>query len=314
MKKLPKNHSSGQAVLIILLVMAVILTIGLSVVSRSVTDINISQQSEDSARAFSAAEAGIEQALLLGTSGDFDLSSGTKVNVSTREVAFGDNWYIYPTQVSADQIITVWLSNYNNSSCVGEKYCRVSTGNNLSVYWGNPGTLSDSPNTPAIEVSIYYLDGTSYKVGKYALDPYINRISNPEDQGFCVPGGSLCTGVNYFYDSSTSSTDVGMGDPLQAFQYMANLDLSSFNDESVDNKFPLFARLRLLYSTGNNPHYVGVTLPNGTFPSQGRDVSALGTSGDASSKVHAFRPNLAPPAVFDFVLYSGTDLHHEAED
>ncbi|MBU3957074.1 hypothetical protein KKI19_02265 [Patescibacteria group bacterium] len=47
-----KRDSSGQALLIILLVMAVALTIGLSVVSRSITDIRISQEQEQSARAF----------------------------------------------------------------------------------------------------------------------------------------------------------------------------------------------------------------------------------------------------------------------
>jgi hypothetical protein len=58
-----KNHKSGQVVLIVLLVMVVVLTIGLSLISRSVTDISISKDEEEAIRAFSAAEAGIEAAL-----------------------------------------------------------------------------------------------------------------------------------------------------------------------------------------------------------------------------------------------------------
>lgn len=58
-----KNHKSGQVVLIVLLVMVVVLTIGLSLISQSVTDISISKDEEESIRAFSAAEAGIEAAL-----------------------------------------------------------------------------------------------------------------------------------------------------------------------------------------------------------------------------------------------------------
>lgn len=310
MRKLPKNHSSGQALLIILLVMAVVLTIGLSVVSRSVTDINISQQSEDSARAFSAAEAGIEQALLLGTNGTLNLSTGTSVNVSTREVAYGDNWYIYPTQLSTDQVMTVWLSNYNNSSCPGENYCGVSTGNNMRIYWGNPGTSSNNGNTPAMEVSIYYKDVTSYKVGKYALDPYANRILDPNNQGFCVPGGTLCSGVSNFTIVGGQEGDAVIGDPLQAFQFAATLDLTGFISQTLPIiKYPLFARLRLLYSA--DAHYLGASLPTGTFPSQGIEADALGTSGDATSKVHAFRPNPAPPSIFDFALYSGLGLNHD---
>ena len=58
---------SGQALLVILLSMTVILTVVLSVVSRTVTDITITTYQEDAQRAFDAAEAGIEDALLTGT-------------------------------------------------------------------------------------------------------------------------------------------------------------------------------------------------------------------------------------------------------
>jgi hypothetical protein len=305
MNKLPNNRSSGQAVLIILLVMAVILTIGLSVVSRSVTDINMSQQSEDSARAFSAAEAGIEQALLLGTSGTVNFqNTSTSVSISTSDVGMSAGGYVYPTQIQVDEITTIWLSNYNNTSCPGENYCSVVTGSNLRVYWGNSGTASNNSFTPAIETSIYYKDAGDaampYKVAKFVLDPHTNRMV-PADQGFCVPGGSLCAGVsNFIINGENIST--------QAFQFAATLDISPYI--SLPNKFPLLARLRLLYSM-DKAHFLGANLPNGTFPSQGKDIYALGTSGKSSSKVHAFRPKPAPPAIFDFALYSGTDLHHE---
>ena len=65
-----KKSELGQALIIILLVMAVGLTMGLAVVSRSVTDIRISQQEEESARAFSAAEAGIRQQLTIREAGN----------------------------------------------------------------------------------------------------------------------------------------------------------------------------------------------------------------------------------------------------
>jgi hypothetical protein len=308
MKKLPKNHSSGQAVLIILLVMAVVLTIGLSVVSRSVTDINISQQSEDSARAFSAAEAGIEQALI-GTSADRDFEfnfTESSAKISSREVAFGHTWYIYPSEVATDQIVTVWLGDYNNTT--GD-YTSSYTGNRLRVYWGNPDTPNNNKFTPAMEVSIYYKDGAAYKVGKYLLDPYSGRIM--VDKGFCDPnnlGGSLCTGIFSFSNVKSS-----IGTPAQEFQFNADLDMSNFVPNPV-TRFPLFARLRLLYST-NDSHFVGV-LSSGagsslTFPSQGKDITAVGSSGVTSRKVVVFRPKPAPPAIFDFALYSGTELHHE---
>ena len=53
----------GQIILILLLVMTVALGVGLTIVQRSLTDISTSTKVEQSSRAFSAAEAGIEKAL-----------------------------------------------------------------------------------------------------------------------------------------------------------------------------------------------------------------------------------------------------------
>lgn len=57
------TDETGQAGIIILLMTVVLVTIGLSIASRSVTDIRFSKQEEETTRAFDAAEAGIEEAL-----------------------------------------------------------------------------------------------------------------------------------------------------------------------------------------------------------------------------------------------------------
>lgn len=53
----------GQAALIVTLVVIVGLTVAVAVISRSVTDVGVSTQEEERARSFSAAEAGVEDAL-----------------------------------------------------------------------------------------------------------------------------------------------------------------------------------------------------------------------------------------------------------
>jgi len=58
-----KNKKSGQIALVVLLMMVVLLTIGLSLISHSITDVSISQDEKEAMRAFSAAEAGIEDML-----------------------------------------------------------------------------------------------------------------------------------------------------------------------------------------------------------------------------------------------------------
>jgi len=74
MKINPKLLEQGQAVLIVLLVIAVALGFGLSIISQSVTDVRISKQEQESARAFNVAEAGIEEALKSIIVGEGNLS------------------------------------------------------------------------------------------------------------------------------------------------------------------------------------------------------------------------------------------------
>jgi len=54
---------SGQIGIIIILIMVVLLTFGLSIASRSTREVALSQQEEESNRVFNAAEAGVERAL-----------------------------------------------------------------------------------------------------------------------------------------------------------------------------------------------------------------------------------------------------------
>ena len=68
-----KKTQSGQVAIVILLIMVVLLTVGLSLASRTTQELFLSQQESESARVFNAAEVGIEDAL----SQDFDAITGT---------------------------------------------------------------------------------------------------------------------------------------------------------------------------------------------------------------------------------------------
>ena len=70
-----KNAQSGQIGVIILLIMVVLLTIGISIASQTSQDLFLAQQQVESTRVFNAAEAGIEQAL--SSNLDFEGSSLT---------------------------------------------------------------------------------------------------------------------------------------------------------------------------------------------------------------------------------------------
>src|SRR3989344_7650033 len=126
MSKYHKNDS-GQVLLIVLLAMAVIATVVLSISSRSISEVTISSREDESVRAFSAAEAGIEQALVSVSvtedpleipdlTGQLNVtgSLGTQEEVSNYQAevsAFPNNTneFIYPLELLSGESATIWL-------------------------------------------------------------------------------------------------------------------------------------------------------------------------------------------------------------
>jgi len=292
MKKLPIRLASlaqgkprGQALLIVLLIMAVALTIGLAVTSRTVTDIEISEQTGEAARAFSAAEAGIEEALITAIDeedphGEFE--EGEVTYFTQRDFLGTGSQYLFPEASRQDEVRTLWLAEYPDLT---QKYVEDS----LILLWGN----EDSSEEPALEVTVYYkTGGGDYKIIRYALDPIIR---DPEDK-FCQPDGTDCDGVSSFDD------DGGYSIEGKTARYKATLDLSPASSGTL-----LFVRLRLLYSDERD-QVLGAQPANGSFASQGVKITSVGTAGTATRKVEVIRLHPAPPEIFDFLLYSDESL------
>src|SRR3990167_8727041 len=90
------KNNSGQAVLIVLLSLSVVLIIVLYIMSRSITDISLSSKEEDSMRAFSAAEAGIERALVIGNSIDPTTIGSASFSADVSSFGSGLDKLVYP--------------------------------------------------------------------------------------------------------------------------------------------------------------------------------------------------------------------------
>ncbi len=166
----------GQAILVILLVMVVGLTMGLSLATRSVSDLKISGQSEDSAKAFSAAEAGIEAVLAntgVGTSGCL----GNACYLVSTVGAGGSDVPFSPGNINIADTYNVWLDGYS--------------GNSLDVCWQKTDPTSVEP---ALEISVLYLDGT-YKVWRGAYDPNSTRTMQNNFNYSNVATNFSCAGV-----------------------------------------------------------------------------------------------------------------------
>lgn len=290
-----KTAQSGQALLIILLVMAVILTIGLSVVARSITDITISRKGEEAARAFSAAEAGIEQILIATDNGVSDNVTGGSFTASKVDLsATGGTEFVIPSPVSAGEAVPVWFVEHSSTSELTCSGGNCFTGDTIKVCWGEDDTLDNE--TPAIEVSILYTNngsGTDARVARAAYDPKTDR-----GNGFSAVDVGACTVAGKTF---AFTKEIGMG----------LLGVADRSSASSLNPGPQTVRLRLLYNT-DQAHPVGVVVSDGTLPTQGKRFESTGYSllnqspNEATRKIEVYQLFSDLPPIFDFAIFSGT--------
>lgn len=295
MKKV--SAQAGQALVLILLSLAVVLTLVLFILSRSVTDIAVSSREEEAVRAFSAAEAGVEQSLIVGiSSGTTQIGSATyKADVSN--FASGTNGFVYPIDLNSGETSTLWFVAHDadgNILCNASSPCF--TGNQLRVCWGKPGTAADSATTPAIELSVLYTttpgDYSTVRVARGVFDPSASRRAG---NLFSAPDGGNCT-----VDG-------------QSFAFQKTIDLSTLGipagSYNVQNGLQL-AHLRFFYNT-DTAHQAAFDVNFGgdsLLPSQGLMVDSSGVAGQSTRRLSVFQGWPEAPNVFNYSLYSSSGL------
>jgi type II secretory pathway pseudopilin PulG len=304
MQLLPKNlisgfrkrsNESGQALLVVLLVMSVVLTATLSVVSRSVTDIAVTTYEEESLRAFSAAEAGVEQVLLQGigvSDPGFDLETNTEFTATTQESSVGDQ-FVYPKGIVAGESATFWQVSHDSSdgrlSCSGPQDTCFE-GTTMNICWGD----GDPTEVPAIEISLYY-------------DTTNNAIQNP----------NIFTNVGelkYTYDPDATRRAGNGFDPPSAscswdtdFAYSADVVLPGACSGNVG--CILMTKVKSFYNLGQEPVGINViSVAGNTLPAQGVQIESTGTSGESQRKVNVFQGYPEPPSMFEGAIFSGGGL------
>src|SRR5260221_1188136 len=151
------NRESGQAVLIVLLSMVVVLTIVLSVIASSTSDIKISSNETASLRAFSAAESGIEKALITNLASSGNVNSGASFNASVTSLALGQNSFIYPGTIVSGDVGFLWFVSHTNTGTLTCSDNTCFTGHTVKLCWGANGTASGLSTTPSLEISAFYL-------------------------------------------------------------------------------------------------------------------------------------------------------------
>lgn len=258
---------SGQTVLMIVLVMTLALTVGLSLISRTTTDIRVTSQFEESARAFSAAEAGIEESLASfgNASGNYD--NGVTYNSTIDQIGQDGVYQLPITSTVIGQASTIFLAAHDQIGNID--WTNRYTGS-LRFCWKQ---ATEGDPMPAIELTFFKktLAGV-YSTQRFAYDSQVRA------NGF---------------DRTFGTDDCGTG----------NTDLASADIFIVNTPMSGFVRVRPYYSDA--VVYIE-PLGSATFPSQGNLITSTGgIPGGATRKITVVRQFKTPPSLFDYVLFSG---------
>lgn len=277
------SGEKGQALLIVVLVMVVALTVALSVASRSITNLRIATEQEDSQAAFSAAEAGIEQILKTGVTSVPDQGLG-KANIkkTTIQQVGGRSEFVLNNgnPIAKDDSVDVWLVDHNadgslNFSSGWHQSLRTEQ---LTIYWG--ATSDVCPDTrAAIEVIVMSGEAVLPVTTRYAIDPCDDRRGRNR---FDSPNETLAFAI--------TGTD----------KKFANRYTISVKNGMLVRIIPLYASASIAIKGCNHTADSCTNLPT-----QGKVIDSIGTSGQTVRKITYFQgyPKL-PSEFFQYVLFS----------
>lgn len=289
------NSQKGQMLLMVILVMVVAMTVGLSIASRSVTNIKISKQNDESQKAFQAAEAGI--------------NVGAKQNIiqnpslKTLKGTFSDNNAHFDTQIEEakdntlilnggreiDQDVgyDLWLADssppYQNWY-VGDLDIFYSDNNQTNC---STGSLNNS--RPAIETLILLQESGNYYLNKYVYDN-CGRFMGSSGIPTGIPDG---TASHDILDTVTGTTIT--------FKYRIRIFNSAFNPSPT--RHPILMRIVPFY---NSTKIAVKTVAGATnLPTQGKVITSSGTAGDTERKLTYFEslPQI-PSELFQYAILS----------
>ncbi len=272
-----EQDDNGQVLLIVVLVMVVALTVGLSVISRSAVNLNASAQEIDSQKAFSAAESGIEQVLQTNGQQVFTYqqlgNNATILNASS--TSFGNTTsYLMNNgeSVHQDDGGDIWLANYDqNPNNINPSSSSVV----LTLYWGDSNfNCSNSSDDAALEVIVLSGAKNAPVISHYAYDACSrgNNFSSPPAGGGTINGVALKNHVVL-----PAITPNPIGSPTGG----------------------IFVRVIPLYSDA----IIGVS-GNVTLPQQGQVITSTGMAGNAQRKVTLYKAYDAVPSELFYTLFS----------
>lgn len=275
------KNENGQVLLIVILIMVVALTVGLSLASRSIINVRNTNEEANSQKAFQAAEAGVEIALQkpIGnadfTIGQKTLDNNAIINQVTVHTLTGSSIILNNgNPVAQDAGIDLWLTNYPN-------YSGAPWTGKLYIYWGSKNGCSDAA-LEAIVISGSSATDPGATITRYGIDP---------------------CGTNSV-DASQNRTGSNKLSPAQVGATILNTKFNFSTAISLTNG--IIVRIIPLYA--NTPiaitGYTNAGPPDTqNFPSQGRIITATGTYATTVRQVSFFQGYPLLPSEFFYTVF-----------
>lgn len=272
-------NQKGQTLLIVVLVMVVSLTVGLSVVLRSITNVRIAAEEENSQRAFSAAEAGIEQALKTGANiSNKTLDNNAVIRDVTIRQLSGDQFLVNSGNViEKNDGVDIWLVGHNADGSINyaSGWQQIASNAPLTVYWG---TTNDACANAALEIVLVSGTQAAPVSTRYAWDPCAGRRAQ-----------------NSFDAPDIAETTYAIGG--KNFYYREEITVSSLSRGILVRINPLYYKTILAVkgcSEGADPPHVSCN----NLPTQGKIIESVGAVNDTLRKVNFFQGYPKVPAEF----------------
>jgi Tfp pilus assembly protein PilX len=196
-----RESERGQVLLLIVLVITVALTVSLSVAARSLLNVRLASEEDQSQRAFSAAEAGLDQALLADAATNGSLTNNASYNATITDVQGTDFLLNNGKIVTMDEGVDLWLSQYSANK--NNNYSNPWQGT-FTLYWGSQNDSCNAVQTvntmAALEVLI--LSGTKNNpiATHYVYDGCGTRRAQ---NNFTAPGAGVTISGTSFAHSAT---------------------------------------------------------------------------------------------------------------
>jgi hypothetical protein len=184
------SKQSGQVGVIVLLVSAIILVAGLSIANRTIKESQSTVAQEDSARVFSTAESGIQQAL--GNIFEFESDQNAQLPA---EFSF-DDANLNQVSVTTEQDFEGFVTGDN---ILEIKIAEGQTGT-INIDWSKSTCAQGAAN---LLVSHYFLNAGSYDVNYYL----IGNCSSYTDQNLIGANASTIASYNFNYGINVTASN-----------------------------------------------------------------------------------------------------------